>query len=696
MNSDSNIALSSSDNRSTALLAIGLIIVIVMMVLPVPSIVLDLGLTLSFALAVLIFTTTLFIERPLDFSAFPTVLLGALILRLSLNISSTKLIIGSGHAGTDAAGGVIEGFAMFIMGGNFFLGVVVFCVLLIVNFMVITKGAGRMAEVGARFALDAMPGKQLAIDSDVAAGAISHQEAVERRRIEQEETTFFGSLDGASKFVKGDAIAGLLITILNLVAGLAIGVGAHGLSIADAANTYAILTVGDGLVSQIPAVIISVATALLLSKGGVAGAADKAVFKQLGESPIALNTVGGILAAFAFLPGLPFTPFLLGAGGVFTAAYFAGKSSSKDKTTETEITEQKKSDETALGDILDVDELHLEFASNLTPIVMDDVLGLDARISKIRRYIAEEYGFVTPPVRLTDNLEMDPNKYTVYVQGVQRASGQVEPNRHLVITDDVSTLPVNGVDAEEPVYGAQARWISPSDREVAAAAGLTVIEPAEIIITHLLETIKSNFAQLMTRRALQRIFHEFTSVSDPSKATANRRLMDELVPEKISPELVQCVFSNLLDEFVPIRNIPLLLEAIADAGLQTQAPEQATELVRRRIAPSFIFRYLTEAGVLPLIQIDLAWEDVFRKHEFERSNGASDVALPPETFNELTLLIQEQVAHARAQGVSPVIVTTSHRRRFLKELVSAKHIPAHVLCYDEIDAKMKMSIIGKI
>lgn len=696
MTTETAINSSLSENRSTALLAVGLIIVIVMMVLPVPSIVLDLGLTISFALAVLIFTTTLFIERPLDFSAFPTVLLGALILRLSLNISSTKLIIGSGHAGTDAAGGVIEGFAMFIMGGNFFLGIVVFCVLLIVNFMVITKGAGRMAEVGARFALDAMPGKQLAIDSDVAAGAISHQEAVERRRIEQEETTFFGSLDGASKFVKGDAIAGLLITILNLVAGLAIGVGAHGLSVADAASTYAILTVGDGLVSQIPAVIISVATALLLSKGGVAGSADKAVFKQLGASPIALGTVGVVLAAFAFLPGLPFTPFMLGAGGVFAAAYFSQQGTNDEKTTEIESTELKHSDEKALGDILDVDELHLEFASNLTPIVMDDVLGLDARIAKIRRFIAEEYGFVAPPVRLTDNLEMDANAYGINVQGIRRASGQVQPNRLLVITDDLATLPVAGVDAEEPVYGAQARWIAVSDRDVAAAAGLTVIEPAEIIITHLLETIKSNFRQLMTRRALQRIFDEFTSVSDPSKAVANRRIVDDFIPEKIASELVQGVFSNLLDELVPIRNIPLLLESIADAAAQAQTPEQATEFVRRKIAPAFIFRYLTDAGILPLIQIDLNWEDIFREHEFERPNGVVDVALPPEKFNELTLLIQEQVSRARAQGAPPVIVTTSHRRRFVRELVNAKKISAHVLCYDEIDARMQMSIIGKI
>ena len=371
-----------------------LMAVIAMMILPMPPWILDLGLAASFAIAILIFTITLFIQRPLDFSSFPTILLASLMLRLSLNVSSTKLIIGEGHTGTKAAGHVIEGFAMFIMGGSVFLGLVIFGVLLIVNFIVITKGAGRMAEVGARFALDGMPGKQLAIDSDMAAGAISHAEARERRRIEQEETTFFGSLDGASKFVKGDAIAGLLITLLNLVVGLAMGVLVHGMPVGDAFETYSILTVGDGLVTQIPAVIISIASAMLLSKGGLVGSTDRALIRQLGGYPTALGTCAVLMALFALVPGLPFVPFMIGAACLGGAAWFAraGAQEEAAEAAAAPAAPAKKS----LGDLLDVDEIHMEFAPNLVPVVMDEATGLDARIANMRNHIATEFGLILP------------------------------------------------------------------------------------------------------------------------------------------------------------------------------------------------------------------------------------------------------------------------------------------------------------
>ncbi|HEX9857389.1 MAG TPA: FHIPEP family type III secretion protein, partial [Paracoccaceae bacterium] len=350
--------------RPTILLALALMAVIVMMILPMPAWVLDIGLAASFAVAILIFTVTLFIERPLDFSAFPTILLASLMLRLSLNISSTKLIIGQGHTGTDAAGEVIEGFANFIMGGSVLIGLVVFGVILIVNFIVITKGAGRMAEVGARFALDAMPGKQLAIDADMNAGAIDHAEAKARREREQAETTFFGSLDGASKFVKGDAVAGLLITLLNLVMGLIIGVSIHGMPLGRALETYAILTVGDGLVSQIPAVIISIASALLLSRGGARGAADIEVFRQLGRFPPALTTVAVLMALFALVPGLPFVPFIAGATGLGLTALMVDRTARRQAAREAMRLQQPAPAprQRSLGDVLDIDEIHVEFA----------------------------------------------------------------------------------------------------------------------------------------------------------------------------------------------------------------------------------------------------------------------------------------------------------------------------------------------
>ena len=681
--------------QSTVLLAFGLMAIIVMMVLPVPSIVLDIGLTISFALAILIFTMTLFIERPLDFSAFPTVLLGSLMLRLSLNVSSTKLIIGEGHTGPDAAGAVINGFAMFVMGGNIFLGLVVFSVLLIVNFMVITKGAGRMAEVGARFALDGMPGKQLAIDSDIAAGAITHEEAKERRRLEQDETTFFGSLDGASKFVKGDAIAGLLITLLNLVVGLGMGIGVHGLSVGDAVSSYSILTVGDGLVSQIPAVIISIAAALLLSKGGVAGSADKAMLAQLGANPLALGTVGVILMVFALMPGLPMLPFFVASVGFGAAAYLLHQDQEeKKKAAQVAPPPKVKDTKKPLGDVLDVDEIHVEFSGDLIPLALDNVNGLEPRIVKIRHYIAAEFGFIIPPIRLTDNLDLNANEYVVKIQGVRAAKGTLYQERVLVIVDDLANLPIPGEDCEEPVYGAPARWVDRKARDDAAAMGHAVVEPAEVVSTHLLETIKQNFSRLVTRRAVQRIFDEFSKNSDPERATSNRRLLDDFVPDKAPLEFVQAVFRLLLEERVPIRNLPVMLESIAEGRTMYNTAEDVSEFVRQRISRNFVTPLLSEDGSLPLIQIGLDWEQTFAEHETQGPNGNTDVALPPEDFNRLAQSVVAQINQATSRQLYPAVVTSAKRRRFIRAVLHAKKIRNPILSYEEIDTGAKPLLIG--
>ncbi len=463
--------------RPTILLALALMGVILMMVLPVPAFVLDIGLALSFALAILMLTVTLFIERPLDFSAFPTILLASLMLRLSLNVSSTKLIIGQGHTGTDAAGHVIEGFAEFIMGGNLLLGLVVFCVLLIVNFVVITKGAGRMAEVGARFALDGMPGKQLAIDADMAAGAITHAEAKARRERELAETNFFGSLDGASKFVKGDAVAGLLITVLNIVMGLIMGVFVHGMPLGEAFETYSILTVGDGLVSQIPAVIISVAAALLLARSGATGAADVSFFAQLGRFPGALGTVALLMALIALVPGMPFLPFMIGAVALGLCR-LAGASARRRHRRRTGCAPRpalpmKKS----IGDVLDFDEIHIEFAPNLVSMVLDPATGLDSRIANMRNHVAATFGLILPEIRLTDEASLPPGTYRIRLQGVERVRDRLFPERVLVLLADGISAP-DGMDVREPVYGAPARWIRPDMQEDAVLAGLTVVSAA--------------------------------------------------------------------------------------------------------------------------------------------------------------------------------------------------------------------------
>tara|TARA_R110002072_G_scaffold3206_11_gene23890 strand:+ start:75 stop:2108 length:2034 start_codon:yes stop_codon:yes gene_type:complete len=673
-----------------------LMAIIVMMILPMPSWVLDTGLAASFALAILIFTITLFIERPLDFSAFPTILLASLMLRLSLNVSSTKLIIGQGHTGTNAAGDVIESFAQFVMGGSVFLGLVVFCVLLIVNFMVINKGATRMAEVGARFALDGMPGKQMAIDSDMSAGAITHQEAKERREREQQETTFFGSLDGASKFVKGDAIAGLLITLLNLVAGLVMGVVVHGMPMADAFETYAILTVGDGLVSQIPAVVISIASALLLARGGTQGATDLAVFGQLGKHPSALATVAVLMGAFALFPGLPFLPFVTGGAVLGIAAFAMYRKARLSAASQPDITSvEALPKEKSLGDVLELDDIHVEFAPDLVNMVLDPGTGLDARIANMRTHVASVFGLILPEIRLTDHPGLPTGTYVLRIQGVEQARAQLNPDQILaLIPEDRSTLPA-GTETTEPVYGAPARWISSKDKEDAALAGITIVTPTEILATHLLEIVKRNFSRLLTLKSLRRILNEMVNISDPGRAEANRKMLDELIPDKVPVDVLHAVLRLLLDEQVSIRNLPLILEATAEARGQNALPEAICEHVRQRLGFQLVAELRRVDGTLPLIQLAPEWEDTFAAYQVDADRGL-DIALPPEIFNKLAERASEKLDAASQNGIHAALVTNTRRRRFLRTVMRAKGISNPVLSFEEIGLDARPSLVGVI
>lgn len=678
--------------QPTILLALALMAVIIMMILPIPAWALDIGLALSFALAILMLTVTLFIERPLDFSAFPTILLASLLLRLSLNISSTKLIIGQGHTGTDAAGHVIQGFAEFIMGGNLLLGIVIFCVLLIVNFIVITKGAGRMAEVGARFALDGMPGRQLAIDADMAAGAIDHAEAKRRREIELAETNFFGSLDGASKFVKGDAVAGLLITALNIVMGLIVGVAVHGMPFGEAFETYAILTVGDGLVGQIPAVIISVAAALLLSRGGAKGAADVSFFAQLGKYPGALGTVAVLMGVFAIVPGMPFLPFMLAS---IALGWLSRRMIKKDRAdTVAAVPKPEAPRPKQMGDVLDFDEIHIEFAPDLVGMVLDPATGLDVRIANMRNHVAAVYGMILPEMRLTDEASLPAGTYRIKLQGVERVRDRLMADRMLVLMADGITAP-DGLDAREPVYGAPARWIRPDYQEDAALAGLTVIYPAEVLATHLLEVIKNNMARLLSLRGLRRLLDEFANVSDSNRAAANRRLLDELVPEKVPVDMLLTVLRLLLEEKVSIRNLPLILEAIAEGrGLGTA--EAICEHVRQRLGFQLVAEMKRADGTIPLIQLSPEWEKTFATYQIEGDRGQRDVALPPDQFSKLANGIAERLNRAADTGTFPALVTSTLRRRFLRTVLAAKGISAPVLSYEEIGIEARPSMVGVV
>ena len=676
----------------TILLALALMAIIIMMILPVPAWVLDVGLALSFALAILMLTVTLFIERPLDFSAFPTILLASLMLRLSLNVSSTKLIIGNGHTGTDAAGHVIEGFANFIMGGNVLLGVVIFLVLMIVNFVVITKGAGRMAEVGARFALDGMPGKQLAIDSDMAAGAIDHAEAKRRREQELAETNFFGSLDGVSKFVKGDAVAGLLITGLNIVVGLIMGVVMHDMPMGQAFETYAILTVGDGLVSQIPAVIISVAVALLLARGGTKGATDVSFFAQLGRYPGALGTVAVLMAVFAVVPGMPFLPFILGAVTLAVAAYYGFQKANAPAAAPLPAAEPPRPRQ--MGDILDFDDIHIEFAPNLVAMVLDPATGLEARIANMRTHVASAFGLILPEIRLTDEASLAPGNYRIRLQGVERVRDWLIPDRVLVLLADGVSAP-DGEDVKEPVYGAPARWIRPDDQEAAALAGLTVVSPPEVLATHLLEVMKTNLARLLTLRGLRRLLDEFVTLSDPVRAEANRRLLDELVPEKVPVDLLLSVLRLLLEERVSIRNLPLILESIAESRSYGSA-EAVCEHVRQRLGFQIVAELKRSDGTIPLIQLAPEWEKTFAAFQIDGDRGQRDVALPPDQFSRLANALADRLNKAAENGVYPALVTSTLRRRFLRTVVGAKGLGAPVLSYEEIGMDARPAMVGQV
>lgn len=682
--------------KPTVLLALALMAIIVMMILPMPSWVLDMGLAVSFGIAILIFTVTLFIERPLDFSAFPTILLTSLMLRLSLNVSSTKLIIGQGHTGTHAAGEVIQGFANFVMGGSVFLGLVVFGVLMIVNFAVITKGSARMAEVSARFALDGMPGKQLAIDADMSAGAIDHAEAKRRRETEQQETTFFGSLDGASKFVKGDAVAGLLITLLNLVMGMIMGIAVHGMPVGEALETYAILTVGDGLVSQIPAVIISIAAGLLLARGGATGSTDMAMVTQLGRHPAALATVGVLMAMFALVPGLPFIPFMIGAGALGYAAWWQmnRKPVAEAETAETETAPTPATQR--IGDVLDLDDIHVEFSPDLVNMVLDPGTGLDVRISNMRTHIASNYGLILPEIRLTDAPALPTGTYVVRIHGVEMARGDLNPDLVLALLPDNNDALPNGHDVTEPVYGAPARWIRPEDQESAAITGATIVTPTEVLATHLLEVIRRNFGRLLSLKTLRRLLDEMVSLSNTARAEANRKLLDELIPEKVQIDTLLQVLRLLLDEQVSVRNLPLILETIAEMRGQQTQPEAICEHVRQRLGFQLVANMRRDDGTIPLIQLAPEWEETFLSYQVDSGHGALDIALPPDRFDSLTKGLAGTIGDVGSRGIFPAVVTSARRRRFLRTVMVAKGLSNPVLSFEEIGLEARPALVGVV
>ena len=677
--------------RGDIALAIGVMTILVVLILPLPPTLLDLALAISIILSVLILMTTLFIHAPLEFSAFPTVLLIATILRLALNLASTRLILARGHEGTDAAGHVIEAFGNFVMGGNFVIGIIVFTILVIVNFVVITKGSGRIAEVAARFHLDAMPGKQMAIDADLSAGLIDEAEARRRRRTLEDESGFFGAMDGASKFVRGDAIAGLLVVFINVIAGMVIGIAQQGLAFAEAARTYTVLTVGDGLVTQIPALIVSTAAGLLVAKAGVAGAADQALLKQLSGYPKALGMSAAVMVVMALLPGIPMLPFLFLGGGAGSLAYLIDKRGKQQVAAEARKTEAAKAEPTEepIASALKIDDLKIELGYALLPLVNspDGTDRLTEQIKALRRSLAIEMGFVMPAVRILDNVQLEANTYVIKIKEVDAGSGRIWPGQHMVMDPAGKQVTLPGIHTAEPTFGLPATWVDVALKEEAAIKGYTVVDAATVLSTHLTELIKSNVAELLSYAEVNKL------IKDLPKEQSE--LVKEIVPAQITTSGIQRVLQILLAERISIRDLPTILEGIADALPGMRNPSLLAEHVRARLARQICAQHAAPGGYLPLIALSAKWEQAFAE-SIVGQGEERNLAMQPSKLSEFIGLVRERFEQAARDGEAPVLVTSPGIRPFVRGIVERFRAQTSVLSQAEIHPRARLKTVGSV
>jgi flagellar biosynthesis protein FlhA len=673
----------------------GLVLIVMLLVIPMPPVMLDCGIVVSIATAMLVLVMASLVERPTDFQAFPLLLLVSLVLRLALNISSTRLILTEGHQGPHAAGQIISGFADFVAGGSLLIGLTVFAVISVVNFMVITKGSGRMAEVAARFALDSLPGKQLAIDADLSSGAIDHQEAKRRRAAEQSEISFFGSLDGASKFVKGDAIAGIVITIINLLVGLAIGIISHGLPVGEALNTYSRLTIGDGLVSQIPALITSMAAAVLLSRGGATEPTSDLLSREFMRNWQPAVAVAASMVFMSLVPGMPKILFLGMAGGF---AMLAFRISRKRRKQGQLLLHESKSEQSApaapkIGDVLDMDEINIEIGADLVLTALDQGRGLAGRINSLRVYIARTYGLILPDVRITDSPALSGGEYRILLQGVVRGRGDLHSDEVLALGNETLLDDVEGRKVLEPVYSTPARWVPKRKQDELAIQGLTIVSPMEILSTHLMEIVKANLPGLLTLAALQRQLEELKSVSDPVRAERNRRHLEGIVPDKVPPETLLAVLRALLEERISIRNLLLIVDTLCEVR-QIESVEAVYELVRKRLRGQITQQHMDDDGAIHALQLHPSWEAEFVKAESEQGR-TSRLASAPMLSQRLADSCKKAMAAAGRQP-TVVLITPDHRRRLVRTILVASDISVPVLGIDEIDPDARVQFAGVI
>ncbi len=678
--------------RGDIALAVGVLSILVVLILPLPPVLLDMALAISIILSVLILMTALFIHTPLEFSAFPTVLLIATMLRLSLNLASTRLILAHGHEGTGAAGHVIEAFGHFVMAGNFVIGIIVFAILVIVNFVVITKGSGRIAEVAARFHLDAMPGKQMAIDAELSTGAIDDKEARRRRQNLEAEGGFFGAMDGASKFVRGDAIAGLLVVFINVIGGMIIGIAQQGLSFADAARSYTILTVGDGLVTQVPALIVSTAAGLLVSKAGIAGAADKALLSQFSGYPKALGMSGGVMLVIALLPGIPMLPFLVLGGGATALAFIFEKRTKLAAATEANKVDAAKTAEAAdepISASLKIDDLKVELGYALLPLVNspDGTDRLTEQIKALRRSLATEMGFVMPAVRILDNVQLDSNSYVIKVKEVDAGSGKLWAGQYMVMDPAGGQVKLPGTHTTEPTFGLPATWVDASLKEDATMKGYTVVDAATVLSTHLTELLKSNMSELLSYGEVQKLLKEL-----PKEQS---ELVKDLVPNLITISGIQRVLQMLLVERVSIRDLATVLEGIAEGIGHSRNPVTLAEHVRQRLSRQLCAQYTTAAGYLPLISLSAKWEQAFAESMIGTGEDRQ-LAMQPSKLSEFITAVRERFEAAAREGEAPVLVTSGSLRPFVRGIVERFRAQTPVLAQGEIHPRARLKTVGSI
>ncbi|MFN7185274.1 MAG: flagellar biosynthesis protein FlhA [Alphaproteobacteria bacterium] len=689
--------------RSDILFALGIIGILMVLVFPVPPWLLDLLLSISFTVSVLILMTVLFVNKPLDMSSFPTILLVATLLRLALNIATTRLILAHGHDGPAAAGHVIQAFGNFITEGSVLIGAIIFGILTIINFIVITKGSGRIAEVSARFSLDAMPGKQMAIDADLSAGMIDEKEAKRRRKELEDESGFFGAMDGASKFVRGDAIAGLLITFINLIGGMIIGIVVNDLTFSEALDTYTKLTIGDGLVSQIPALIVSTGAGMLVTKAGVDGSSDKAVLGQLSRMPAPIGVTSFLLMGFALLPGIPFAPFFVLS---LVTAYIAYTMHKTNKvaamaaglapgTTPPRPGESAASagqpmapTEEKISDTLHIDSLRLELGYGLLPLInYQKGHRLTEQIKALRKQIAREYGFVMPPVRIQDNMQLPANTYVLKVKEVETARGDIRPDMLLIMDPTGGKINLPGEETTEPTFGLPAMWVTDNYREEALFRNFTVVDPPTVVTTHLTEIIKENMAELLSYAETQKLLDDL--------GKEEQKLISEVIPSQISVSGVQRVLQNLLAEQISIRDLSTIMEAVAEASRVTQNVQLVTEHVRMRLARQISHANTNEEGYIPILAMSPAWEQAF----IESLSGEGDekiLSMAPSRIQEFITLVRAKFDHLAVQGELPVLLTSPTIRPYVRSIIERFRAQTIVISQNEIYSRARIKTVGQL